>query len=121
MTALVCPSSGIPRRLRNQLPSAVLLNECVVWPNATVFSTGLLLLMLCSYTSLSSISNRSLPSPAESLMSRREFQFSDGSSNKFWAIEVSGTSQTVHFGKIGTTGQAQTKEFASEAEAKKAS
>jgi predicted DNA-binding WGR domain protein len=54
-------------------------------------------------------------------MSRREFQFSDGSSNKFWAIEVNGTSQTVHFGKVGTTGQAQTKEFASEAEAVKAS
>jgi len=53
-------------------------------------------------------------------MSRREFHFSEGTSNKFWAIEVSGTTQKVHFGKVGTTGQAQTKEFASEAEAKKA-
>src|SRR5262245_1965415 len=54
-------------------------------------------------------------------MSRREFQFSDGSSNKFWAIEVDGTSQTVHFGRVGTAGQAQSKVFASEDEAKKAS
>ena len=53
-------------------------------------------------------------------MSRREFQFSDGKSNKFWAIEAGGTSQKLHFGRVGTTGQAQTKEFASEAEAKKA-
>jgi predicted DNA-binding WGR domain protein len=59
-------------------------------------------------------------SHVEPAMSRREFHFSDGSSNKFWAIEVSGTSQTVTFGKIGTTGQTQTKEFDSEAETVKA-
>jgi predicted DNA-binding WGR domain protein len=53
-------------------------------------------------------------------MSRREFQFSEGSSNKFWAIEVDGTSQKVHFGRVGTSGQAQTKVFGSEDEAKKA-
>jgi predicted DNA-binding WGR domain protein len=53
-------------------------------------------------------------------MSRRKFHFSEGSSKKFWAIEVSGTSQTVTFGKIGTTGQTQTKKFDSEAETAKA-
>src|SRR6266540_3968594 len=53
-------------------------------------------------------------------MSRREFQFTEGTSNKFWAIEVDGTSQKVHFGRVGTAGQAQAKEFASEAEAQKA-
>src|SRR5947209_897348 len=53
-------------------------------------------------------------------MSRREFHFTEGSSKKFWAIEVEGKGFTVHFGRLGTTGQAQKKEFASEAEAQKA-
>lgn len=53
-------------------------------------------------------------------MSRREFTFVEGSSSKFWAIEQSGKSFTVTFGRIGTAGQTQTKEFGSEDEAKKA-
>ncbi len=53
-------------------------------------------------------------------MSRREFHFTEGSSQKFWAIEVEGKGFTVHFGRLGTMGQAQKKEFASEAEAQKA-
>jgi predicted DNA-binding WGR domain protein len=57
----------------------------------------------------------------ERTMSHREFQFSEGSSNKFWAIEVNGKSQTVNYGRVGTNGQTQTKEFGSEAEAIKAS
>lgn len=44
-------------------------------------------------------------------MSRRTFQFTEGSSSKFWSIEVSGMKTLVHFGKIGTAGQAQEKEF----------
>lgn len=52
-------------------------------------------------------------------MSRREFQFSEGSSNKFWAIELDDKKHTVHFGRIGTAGQTQAKEFGSDAEAKK--
>jgi predicted DNA-binding WGR domain protein len=52
-------------------------------------------------------------------MSRREFHFSEGTSNKFWAIELDGTSYAVHFGRIGTDGQWQTKEFSSADEAKK--
>src|SRR5262249_34035745 len=52
-------------------------------------------------------------------MSRREFTFSEGTSNKFWAIELDGKSHTVTFGRIGTAGQTQTKDFSSEAEAKK--
>ena len=47
-------------------------------------------------------------------MSRREFQFREGSSNKFWAITVDGQEFTVEFGRLGTTGQTQTKTFASE-------
>ena len=45
---------------------------------------------------------------------RREFQFIDGSSNKFWAIALDGASFTVHFGRIGTTGQAKAKAFGTE-------
>jgi len=49
----------------------------------------------------------------------RELVFQDGSSHKFWRIELSGASHTVTFGKVGTDGQTQTKEFDSEAEAAK--
>ncbi len=43
----------------------------------------------------------------------RTFQYSDAKSHKFWNIEVSGSSFTVTYGKIGTSGQTQTKSFAS--------
>ena len=45
---------------------------------------------------------------------RREFRFIDGSSRKFWAIELDGKAFTVHFGRIGTVGQAKEKTFSSE-------
>jgi uncharacterized protein (TIGR02996 family) len=41
----------------------------------------------------------------------RTFQYSDAKSHKFWNIDVSGSSYTVTFGKIGTAGQTQTKTF----------
>ena len=47
-------------------------------------------------------------------LDRREFQFIDGSSKKFWAIELDGKAFTVHFGRIGTTGQAKEKAFGAE-------
>ena len=50
-------------------------------------------------------------------MSRREFQLVEGTSRKFWAIELDGNSHTVQFGRIGTTGQSQRKEFPTDAEA----
>jgi predicted DNA-binding WGR domain protein len=53
-------------------------------------------------------------------MSRREFHFTEGGSSKFWAIEVDGPRFTVQYGRLGTAGQAQTKEFQNDAEAKKA-
>lgn len=53
-------------------------------------------------------------------MSRREFQLVEGTSKKFWAIELNGKSHTVNFGRIGTAGQTQTKDFTSEADAKTA-
>ena len=53
-------------------------------------------------------------------MIKREFRFTEGSSNKFWTIKLEENKYTVQFGKVGTAGQAQTKEFSNEAEAKKA-
>jgi predicted DNA-binding WGR domain protein len=50
----------------------------------------------------------------------RRFAFSQGSSHKFWEIVLRESSLTTRWGKIGTTGQSQTKSFASEAEATKA-
>ena len=52
-------------------------------------------------------------------MSKREFHLSDDKSNKFWTIELAGNSFTVNFGRTGTNGQTQTKEFASPEAAKK--
>jgi uncharacterized protein (TIGR02996 family) len=47
------------------------------------------------------------------------YEFSEGSSNKFWEIKLSGTSFTTTYGKIGTAGSTSLKTFASEAVAKK--
>src|SRR5262249_6678545 len=43
----------------------------------------------------------------------------DGSSRKFWAIELDGKSFSVHYGRIGTVGQAKEKIFSSEDLAKR--
>ncbi len=47
----------------------------------------------------------------------RRFEFSDGSSNKFWQISRQGAELRVTFGKIGTAGQTQLKELGTEAAA----
>lgn len=47
------------------------------------------------------------------------YEFSEGASNKFWEIELSGISFTVCFGRIGTAGQTQTKSFSTPELAKK--
>jgi predicted DNA-binding WGR domain protein len=52
-------------------------------------------------------------------MGRREFQYADEKSDKFWHIELADSSFTVHFGRTGTNGQTQTKEFGSAEAAKK--
>jgi predicted DNA-binding WGR domain protein len=52
-------------------------------------------------------------------VSTREFEFKDGSSDKFWKIALEGASTTVNFGRRGTAGQTQTKEWGSEVEARK--
>src|SRR5438874_372325 len=50
----------------------------------------------------------------------RTFEFTEGTSNKFWNIELTGTSYTVQFGRIGTTGQTQLKTFADAGAAQRA-
>ena len=42
----------------------------------------------------------------------RRFEFVGGTSAKFWEISVAAATVTVCFGRIGTTGQVQTKRFA---------
>jgi predicted DNA-binding WGR domain protein len=49
----------------------------------------------------------------------RLFEFSEGSSNKFWEIELDGSSFTTRYGKIGTDGQTSLKEWDSEEKAQK--
>ena len=47
------------------------------------------------------------------------YEFSEGSSNKFWEIKLSDKSFTTTYGKIGATGQTTVKTFKSSADAKK--
>lgn len=44
-------------------------------------------------------------------MERRSLQFTDAKSNKFWTITLLGYSHTVDYGRVGTAGSQQTKEF----------
>ncbi|HET9957310.1 MAG TPA: WGR domain-containing protein, partial [Polyangiaceae bacterium] len=48
----------------------------------------------------------------------RRFEFSEGNSNKFWQVEQKGESLLIQWGKIGTNGQSQTKDFTNDAKAK---
>ena len=50
---------------------------------------------------------------------KRYFEFVEGSSSKFWEIAQNDQTVTVRFGRIGTNGQTQTKEFADAAAATK--
>ncbi|HRI55047.1 MAG TPA: WGR domain-containing protein [Pseudomonadota bacterium] len=47
----------------------------------------------------------------------RRFEFSEGSSNKFWQAGLQGSDLQISWGKIGTAGQQQTKSFATAAAA----
>jgi DNA ligase-1 len=44
---------------------------------------------------------------------KRRFELVEGTSSKFWEIELRGAEHTVSFGRIGTSGQTRTKAFAS--------
>ena len=47
------------------------------------------------------------------------YRYKDEKSDKFWRIEYSGTAFAVNYGKTGTTGQYQIKEFGSDEECQK--
>jgi predicted DNA-binding WGR domain protein len=49
----------------------------------------------------------------------RYFEFVEGTSSKFWEIQLDGTSFTTRYGKIGTPGQETLKEFDTADKAKK--
>ena len=51
---------------------------------------------------------------------KRVFIFQDFKSQKFWSIDVVDTEVTVVYGKLGTTGQTQSKQYSSGEEANKA-
>ena len=51
---------------------------------------------------------------------KRVFVFQDFKSQKFWSIDVRGTDVIVNYGKLGTDGQTQVKNFSSAGEAEKA-
>ncbi|MEZ4238821.1 MAG: DNA ligase [Myxococcota bacterium] len=59
----------------------------------------------------------STPPVEASMGSERMFEFVSGSSSKFWAVSVDGTSYTARWGRIGSGGQSKTKEAASAAKA----
>ena len=52
---------------------------------------------------------------------KRRFVYQDAKSDKFWDIEFEGTTQTVVYGKTGTTGREAVKEFATPEECTKES
>src|SRR5262249_5265412 len=56
-------------------------------------------------------------SPGEGGM--RTFEYRDGKSAKFWTIDLQGDRFTVAFGRAGTVGQSQTKQFPDAARARK--
>jgi DNA ligase-1 len=47
----------------------------------------------------------------------RRFEFTEGSSSKFWEVSARGAEVTVRFGRLGTQGQTQVKAFPVEAAA----
>jgi DNA ligase-1 len=49
--------------------------------------------------------------PLSSAIGKRYFELVDDKSSKFWEVGTSGTEVTVRYGRIGTTGQTQTKTF----------
>jgi predicted DNA-binding WGR domain protein len=62
---------------------------------------------------------RVVPAPAASPGSTRRFEFVSGPSRKFWEISTSNNSFTVRFGRLGTSGQSQSKSFNDEASARR--
>jgi len=57
--------------------------------------------------------NSAAPGPS------RYFELIEGASKKFWSITITGNEIAVHFGRIGTKGQSQTKTFSTPAAAQR--
>ena len=51
--------------------------------------------------------------------SKRRFEFVQGTSRKFWQIAIQGTEVSVVYGRIGTSGQTNNKQFETTADALK--
>lgn len=49
--------------------------------------------------------------PTDGESTTRRCEFSEGSSNKFWEVTVTGNSHTANWGRIGTAGQSKTSTF----------
>lgn len=52
-------------------------------------------------------------------MQKREFHFEEGTSRKFWSVATEGADLLIHFGRLGTAGQAQRKTLADAAAAER--
>jgi predicted DNA-binding WGR domain protein len=50
---------------------------------------------------------------------KRRFEFVGGSSAKFWEVSVTGSQVNVSYGRLGTSGQTQTKDLGTPAAAQK--
>ena len=59
------------------------------------------------------------PAKKASSSGKRYFEFVEGTSSKFWEIEIAGADVTVRYGRIGADGQMKSKSFADEAAAQK--
>jgi DNA ligase 1 len=91
---------GVPR-----FPSYVGIRRDAAWtPAATT-------------TSAPSVAEAPGPGPTTASRAARRFELVEGSSSKFWEVARDGCAVTVRYGRIGTDGQAKTKEFPSEEQA----
>ncbi len=62
----------------------------------------------------------STPATSTDRSGTRRFEFVDGNSSKFWEVWVTGCQMCTRYGRIGSSGQTTTKDYANEAGAIKA-
>jgi len=63
---------------------------------------------------------KAAPAPAPAAKTgARYFEFSEGTSNKFWEVSLDGNSVRTRYGKIGTPGQSTIKDFSAKSDAQK--
>jgi DNA ligase 1 len=119
--------AGVPR-----FPSYVCVRDDVRWPpdNALVRKAGVSppTDTIASAGAIDTAEEPPLaaaPRPAPAAIAvasggaKQRFELSEGGAAKFWEIEVSGKQHTVRYGRIGTSGQAKTKDFADAAAAER--